>query len=40
MVLSVREGGSLRWVRWIDDDGILGFLINDEIGVVVTTADP
>lgn len=27
-------------VRRVDDDGVLGFVIHDEVGVVVGTANP
>jgi len=31
---------SLRGVRRVDDDGVLGLVIDDEIGVVVGTTNP
>ena len=30
----------LVWIRGVDNDGFLGFVVNYEIGIVVTTALP
>lgn len=30
----------LGWMSRIDDDGVLGLVVDDKIGVVVTTAHP
>jgi hypothetical protein len=31
---------SLWWIGGIDNHGLLGFVIDDEVGVVVATTDP
>ena len=32
--------GSLWWVGWVDDDGIIGCIVGHYVGVVVAFADP